>query len=717
MSLRKIILSTSCLVLLSAPASAGWDQQSFDNQTRAKMSIQKQLERLERENEQLRNAIAQMRQNGIATAKPSKKPSSDVRVQALVEENKRLLRQLDQYKGGNIDKLSVNKIYSLNQDNDRLKVQIKAIEEKNRFLQRQNKKLESNPTVTAQIDTTKLEAKIAGLEKQNATLTAQNTNLGKIDVSKYDKQIKQLETENAKLKEQENVTSNLSQKNITDLKAQITSLEKRNAEFKSQGNGKLAQAQQSIADMESKLKELEQKNEVLKAEKASYVSNVSNSNSNVRALEDKIVELRAENKKIKSKSTEAQNIEVSKFETQIKKLEQENLTLKNNNDGATKQTQKTLASLKTQIKTLEDQNKALQAENKSFELSSKQSDGQIKATLAKKEQNIASLKSEITALKQKNTDITSQLAQVNKSVATKGSSDDVYALKTQNSSLRETIKAQTQIMKRNDNAIQRAETLTSENIRLKKQLEMANSAKYSNDETAQNLIKKNQELIEELNIQKQQVANLEGLKETVRQLRLQNDNYAAKLKGNDELSNEITAMRQKNKGLQAELKKEKGNASSYRAEIAKYQKEGVLQTTSNSASSNENADEALTALRLENQELKARIELLASKSAKTSVVFKKEDMKARSPSETLLNTNTEESAVRYIKEETEVIAKGVKMVETSYPKVDKVKPILNHQGNHIYEAVKPEVVEVEEMGQEGLKAEDLLRQELKPLSK
>lgn len=658
MDLRKIILSTSCMVLLSSPSFAGWDQKTYDNQ----ISVQKQLERLERENEQLRNAIAQMRNSQPRDNRQSSVSSYDARIQALVDENKRLIKQIDQYENQNIDSLSVNKIYSLNQENDNLKIQLRALRETNSRLQKENNAKQDGSQNVDTEPLQKLEAQIRELEKQNTQLKSQNNKLSEVDVSKFENKIQQLIKENAILKQESDEAEQLAQKNTVSMQERIRTLEEKNASLEKLNKNAMNKSQDNLSSLESQIQQLQAENSNLKTEKQAALN----------------------------------------LESQIQQLQTENSNLKTEKQTALSQSGNEVLEFKKKIELLEQENQRLQSENKKLEMASNSDEGRLKDDLKSKQDEITNLESELAALKQENTDMIAQLDHAAKN-APKDSNEKLALLEAQNNSLRETIKAQTHSLSQNDNAIQRAEALTTENLMLKNKLELANKAKYSNDETAQDLVKKNQELIEELNLHKQQVANLEGLKETVRQLRDQNDRFQAELTKYNNLDNEVVALQQKNKGLQAE--------------ILKYQKKSQEVSDAKSEELDDSAEEKITALRLENQELKARIDILASKNAKTSVVFKKGDGdNNETPSESLLTVEPKKpSVVRYIKEQTEVIAQDVKHVETTYPKVDKVKPLLNQDGGHMFKAVSPEPVQAEEMGV-GLRAEDLLKQELKPLS-
>ncbi len=673
MNFKKAILSTTCLVLLSAPVHAGWDQNNQQKQLSARANIQTQLERLERENEQLRNAISQMRRSANAVNPPkTKTPPNDVRIQALIEENKRLMRQLDAARDQNIDNISVSKIYSLNQDNDRLQVQIKALRETNGLLMQDKKRLQK-----------KIDANVSGRQEG-------------VDTSKFKAQIQELNQKNKVLNDEIKLLRT-SKDNSKGLKKQITEKSK------------------EIAILESQVLSLQKDKTNLSGQlSTAQTKNNKEVNAQIAEISNKLATAQSENnalRQTKERLSQEKNLIQKELNTQI----------------STKKIDTT--AFETRIADLERQNNTLKVEQDKKQEIVKSSNDALEAKLDEKNILMSKLEAQVATLIKEKLEISSKLSKEKNKVESisnnKEENEKISALESQNKSLRETIKAQTSTLTQHDNAVKRAEALTSENIILKQQLEFANTAKSSNDDTAQNLIKKNKELIGQINNYKQQVNNVEGLKETIRALRDENQRYVSFQKKAKDASTQIVALEQQNKGLEEQLKKERASASDYRAELGKYQKQvKSLQKNEEPKEPNHSKEEAIMALRLENQELKARIDLLSSKASKTSVVFKKEEPEAantKSSSETLLQAEKshKNSDVQYIKGKTEILSKDIKVVETSYPKVDKVKPLLDDKGQHIYKSVKPEPVEVEDIQNiksSGLNAEDLLSQELKPLS-
>ncbi len=656
MDLRKLILSTSCLVFLTAPAPAAWDQDNQEKQFSARSSVQAQLERLERENEQLRNAITQMRRNANKEKEDLQNQSYSTQIQALIQENKRLIAQLDSERSQNIDDLSVSKIYSLNQDNDRLTMQLRAVTESNQRIMQENRRLREPANIAALSDTSSLEAEIKTLKQQNQRLKSEKENQNRLLAPLKDK-IAKLEQDNSKLKKK-------TQDIELALKTDSNSLENK---------------------VQEKIEGLEKKSQALEAEKENQISVQASLKAKVELLEQENSNLKKESQGIDlqrksdidglNSNVQAQSQEITKLEREIKNLEQEKVVLNSKLSELERSPASVSQAPNTKVTTLENQIKVLEKE---------------KTALSKK-------------LNEKNDIITEE------------PNENIALLLAQNNSLRETIKAQTDSLNENATVVKKVEALITENLGLKRQLEFETKAKYSNDETAQNLVKKNQELIESLNDARAQVEQLQGLTETVKQLRMKNDSYAQSVLKEKENNSQITALKQQMKGLQEEIKKKDDLESAYRAEIGEYQKR------IKDAAIASDIDEDITALQLENQELKARIQLLAAKQQKKSVVFR-EDGEETVPNAPL-ETDTIKSTVTYIKPKKQVTTEveGVKIIETSYPKVDKVKPLLNANGNHIYESVKPQEVISQELSDNStstttLKPEDLLSQELKPLS-
>ena len=103
--MRKFFLSLSAVTCLSAPVFAmdyrmddpllhnvGWNDEAIEAQTQSVVYLRARIAQIEKENEQLRNSIHQMRAAQQSAGAKSVKPSNDFnpKVQALLEENKRL---------------------------------------------------------------------------------------------------------------------------------------------------------------------------------------------------------------------------------------------------------------------------------------------------------------------------------------------------------------------------------------------------------------------------------------------------------------------------------------------------------------------------------------------------------------------------------------------------------------------------------------------------
>ncbi len=148
---------------------------------------------------------------------------------------------------------------------------------------------------------------------------------------------------------------------------------------------------------------------------------------------------------------------------------------------------------------------------------------------------------------------------------------DIVKLKQQNESLRKTISALNESLVSADNSGQAAERLSNENTALKQQLISAKKAQNSNAGSAKDLFVQNQTLKVKLLDKDKRIAQLEGLTETVKQLRAQNDQGAVNQKQLGELQKKLDVASAQGQSLQTQLDQEKKNSSAYRSKIREYQ--------------------------------------------------------------------------------------------------------------------------------------------------
>lgn len=615
--MRNLLLSLTALTCLSAPVSAmdfradldgslyhlaGWDQDNLEAQTQGSVYLRAQIEKLQKENEQLLHIIHKLRTEGDFTGVQGEMPKKhDSRVQALVEENKRLNKLLKQ-----AEKDAQNKQASSQADIYARRVY--ELEEERNKLEDENKKLVKQYADIASMNKHKGMANSNELKQRDAQIESLKGAMG------------ELQTENRKLSSAlADATNNVIsyQGDTNDLqKANISHLEK-------------------IAKLEQELSVLTRKNDDLRDEVAAKSEGLS-------------------------------------------------------------------ASVKKQLAELEDQLSVLSGENES-----------LREQVASKQDGLSN-----TAKK------------------------EIAQLQQQNKSLAETIKAQNKVLLSNDNAVQAAERLITENKSLTLELAQAKTASGQNNEAAKELVARNNNLIKDIKQRDLYIAQLEGLKDTVKQLRMENDKYALGQVVHPDAVKQIKELQGQNNDLRDEVDKQKSAAVEYRKLIADYQNNADNNVHKASYEKEidalkdevQNALGQLTDLRLENETLKEQVKNLhAQKQATNSVVFERhdEEMAERKISETqsygkvsagrdILNIEPLNTDIEYIRGDhgdVDVLASGtkdIKYVDAPYPPVEQVKPLLNEDGSQIYASTQEPAAGVEDFG--GMQAEDLLAQDLKPLS-
>ncbi len=256
---------------------------------------------------------------------------------------------------------------------------------------------------------------------------------------------------------------------------------------------------------------------------------------------------------------------------------------------------------------------------------------------------------------------------------------EVLALKKQNQSLRETIKAQSKTLISTSNASQTAERMISENLLLKRKLEQAGKSSDSNGETAKQLFEDNKDLRAKMASYEETMTSLRDEKESLKdqiseaKAELQQMQGAYYNKQKDK-----AGVRDINNSLQQALEKERATTIAYRTKIREYQNEI---SRLNNEDANSEYIEQIDELTKENNILKEEVDKLSKQASSRadSVVYAKMD---------------------------KVTKDDVTYVDSPYPPVEKTLPILDQDGNHINYAE----------GTTNIAAEDLLSQDLKALS-
>ncbi len=577
---------------------AGWEDRKTVPVPRKTTSYPlSRIEQLERENEQLRNSITQMRRqlNAINPAAGANETGKkNAQIQALIEENNRLTKRVmtmekaARTSGASTDSRAVK---ALKKEVDQVK---RSNEQLRSALAQRNSEAAASAEMQTQINA--LSANLQSLEQENKTLKA----------------------------------SLLSQQN------QIAA---------SQGSAENEKRQQSqiISSLQSELETLKKENKNLNAQIASTDRLLSQTTQLANTKKDKEAELLQQ---------------VATLNAQLGELSKNNSTL---------QTQ--IASKDT----------LLNEANKKANLKSQ---GQQEV-----EQKLAALQAELAQLTQNNSALQTQIAakdaqlkEANKTAQSKTQTkkqfdQKIADLQAQNESLRQTIKAQNEVLVSADNSTQAAERLMSENLALKQQLEQASKSNQSSSDTTQDLMALNQKLQTEITKRDNYIAQLEPLKETVKALQAENSQVSQAAKTNQASSFQVRSLQAKLTEAEQALEKEKIASKEYRKKIREYQEQvGKVASGKPSAQNTQ-----MNAILLENQNLKARIELLKGATQKLE----------------------SQSSVKY--------------VETSYPKVDDVRPLLNKDGQRISKA-ETNIATENAQALKNMNPEDLLSMELKPLS-
>lgn len=288
---------------------------------------------------------------------------------------------------------------------------------------------------------------------------------------------------------------------------------------------------------------------------------------------------------------------------------------------------------------------------------------------------ISGLKAQLNAYKKQNTSLKQQLNKKSQGNNTASVANaDVELLKKQNQSLRETIKSQSNLLVSNDNASKTAERLISENLALKRKLDQLNQTSQMNGDTAQQLFKENASL-------KAEIANKDKyiLQERQKNKKFLNmkDEYTGDrnvlIAEKDLMNAELKRALQENEGLQEAVKQNTQELGAYEGKLNGYERE--VQT-----------------LQSKNNELQKRLsDAIKERDAqrRAAAEARKENMGGRQPAKNIASSSGRKTGVTYI--------------DTSYPPVENVKPMLNSDGNKIsYTESSEELAEPD--------AEDLLSQ-------
>ena len=608
MRVRKTIATIPLLLCLSTTSMAadlrlkspyfhqtGWDQKNIDAQTQSAVFLRARISKLEQENEQLRNGIEQLRKGHSE----QRDLSYDVKIQSLVEENRRLSILL------------------------------------------------SKKPRTPQINADAYAGRIKEAQKKNDALRAE---IGKIAAQvelKYKDEIQRHKEEGVQYR------------------AENASLKKSLSTGKNNKSSKVSSLQNIVDTLKVENNILKEKVENLSQYKTIKAEQTDNSSAMVKQ----------------------KTAELARASAALKELQEENRKLG-----------QSLATATGRVFDYQERSDKAVNTNNTYV------------------QDIKKLNGRLASLQKENSALETRLSQSEKSARTQKASvetsDDgivqLKELKEQNKSLRDTIKAQSKLLVSSDNAVKTAERLIEENKLLKGKLQRSVGATAKNGKSAQDLLDLNQKLQNEAAQRDIYISQLEGLKDTVKQLRMTNDRQALSNDKSKDQSEQIIALQDVKISLEKSLAKERDNTIAYRTKIREYQDEGAM------------IQGQLTESLLKNQELEARIQLLQDESREKQAELNKEKASAskkRAASKSKKNKKNKIIARAASKDSNEKEkVTDVSYIDTPYPPVEDVLPLLSEKGEHIDYAQLEPSAKNGEMNAEAIKSEDLLSQDLLPLS-
>ncbi|MFP4098914.1 MAG: hypothetical protein ACLFP8_09210 [Alphaproteobacteria bacterium] len=239
----------------------------------------------------------------------------------------------------------------------------------------------------------------------------------------------------------------------------------------------------------------------------------------------------------------------------------------------------------------------------------------------KNQETIRGLKERLVKSQEKNRTLQNQLDRAENRTAAI-SSEDIDALRQQNESLRETIRAQSEMLLSADNAAKTAERLLTENTALQRKLQLA---QQSNSSSGKNV----QEMMERIKNLEKDVAQRDGY--IKKMLASKAADLAVSSSDSPIASAHLASLNEKNSALVKALDKEKETNLAYRRKLIEYQKELEELREMESASASgmhrasiferhvktleqkqQEAEDKVAELKLKNQELEARLELVQS---------------------------------------------------------------------------------------------------------
>ncbi len=432
----------------------------------------------------------------------------------------------------------------------------------------------------------------------------------KISNSQLEDRLKQLELENEQLR------------NVLDRsRNEVPQIPQENLQTLPQVQVELEPGQGKALDYSKKIRELERRNKELEQKIAEIAQGLQKNLGILEQSQKALTEARKENESLKqSKSGNNKS-----GQEELGRLAKENNALKAKIQELEAQSaQMQSASDPERIGQLQNMLGELQAENRKLAQALAEMSTQALASEKNRTQDALAAregqeaKSRLAALEQKYEALQAENNALKK--GGKGSGGpEVEELKAQNSSLRQTIQAQNEALLASDDAIKLNARLKQENADLKLALQQGAGGVQENQQTIMALQAEIATLKTQISKGGVDAASLEGLKQTVQNLKAENEQLRqASLNVKDAPqtgAGNSTALLVKVRDLEQRLDKERAATSEYRKMIKQYQDQGAAPSQSEGQSVY--APE-VRALMLENQELRARIELLEGASGRKS---------------------------------------------------------------------------------------------------
>lgn len=427
----------------------------------------------------------------------------------------------------------------------------------------------------------------------------------RISNSQLEDRLKQLELENEQLR------------NILDRsRNEVPQIPQENLQPSPQVQIEPDQVQGKALDYNKKIRELERRNKELEQKIGELAQGLQKNAGILDASQKALIQTRQENESLKQAAANKKG-----GQQELGRLAQENNALKQRiEELEARSAQMQSAADPERMTQLQNMLGELQAENRKLAQALAEMSTQALASEKNRTQDALAAregqeaKSRLAALEQKYEALQAENNALKKSGKGSGG-PEVEELKAQNSSLRQTIQAQNEALLASDDAIKLNARLKQENADLKLALQQGAGGVQESQQTVRALQAEIATLKTQISEGGVDAASLEGLKQTVQNLKAENEQLRqAGLNVKDAAQSgagNSTALLVKVRDLEQRLEKERAATSEYRKMIKQYQDQGAAPSPTEGQSVY--APE-VRALMLENQELRARLELLEGAS-------------------------------------------------------------------------------------------------------